>query len=64
MNQLLVLKNILNTIDDDKLKEFALWIDNSATVKFIAVETNEEYDLNNICLITEDADVKINGKEW
>ena len=49
------LKDILNTYTDEELKELDLWINSSYEVKQIIVD---DY---NIDLITEFADVRING---
>lgn len=57
-NSLLILKKLLNSIDDEDLKEFDLWIDNSKTIDIVAI------DKNAISLITDEAILKINGREW
>ena len=49
------LRDILNTYTDEELKELDLWINSSNIVKQIIVN---DY---NIDLITNDADVRING---
>ena len=49
------LKDILNTYTDKELKELDLWINSSYEVKQIIVD---DY---NIDLITDNADVRING---
>ena len=49
------LKDILNTYTDEELKELDLWINSSYEVKQIIVD---DY---NIDLITDNADVRING---
>lgn len=49
------LKDILNTYTDEELKELDLWINSSHEVKQIIVD---DY---NIDLITNNADVRING---
>ena len=49
------LRDILNTYTDEELKELDLWINSSYEVKQIIVD---DY---NIDLITNDADVIING---
>lgn len=56
-NSLLILKKLLNSIDDEVLKEFDLWIDNSKTIDVVAI------DKNAISLITDEAILKINGRE-
>ena len=57
-NILLILKKLLNSIDDEDLKEFDLWIDNSKRIDVVAI------DKNAISLITDEAILKINGREW
>lgn len=57
-NSLLILKKLLNSIDDEDLKEFDLWIDNSKTMDAVAINKNA------ISLITDEAILKINGREW
>lgn len=57
-NSLLILKKLLNSIDDEDLKEFNLWINNSKTIDVIAI------DKNAISLITDEAILKINDREW
>ena len=49
------LKDILNTYTDEELKELDLWINSSHEVNQIIVD---DY---NIDLITNNADVKVNG---
>lgn len=49
------LKDILNTYTDEELKELDLWINSSHEVKQIIVD---DY---NIDLITNNADVRVNG---
>ena len=49
------LKDILNTYTDEELKELDLWINSSHEVKQIIVD---DY---NIDLITNKADVRVNG---
>ena len=51
------LKHILNSYDDGVLEEMELWINSSDTIKYILVEDDD------IVLITEDADLRINGME-
>lgn len=51
------LKHILNSYTDSELEEMELWINSSDTIKYILVEDDD------IVLITEDADLKINGME-
>lgn len=55
---LLKLKRLLNSIDDEELKEMELWIDNESSVDIIAIENN------SISLITDSKDLSINGKGW
>ena len=57
-NSLLILKKLLNSIDDEDLKEFDLWIDNSKTIDAVSINKNA------ISLITDEAILKINGREW
>ena len=57
-NILLILKKLLNSIDDEELKEFDLWINNSEQIKFFVVEDKD------ITLITYDANLKINDRDW
>ncbi len=57
-NSLLILKKLLNSIEDEDLKEFDLWIDNNKTIDVIAIDTNA------ISLITDKTILKINGGEW
>lgn len=49
------LKDILNTYTDEELNELDLWIDSSYKIEQIIVD---DY---NIDLITDNADVRING---
>lgn len=49
------LRDILNTYTDEELKELDLWINSSYEVKQIIVD---DY---NIDLITDKAEVKVNG---
>ena len=49
------LKDILNTYTDEELKELDLWINSSHEVNRIIVD---DY---NIDLITNNADVRVNG---
>lgn len=51
------LKYILNSYDDGVLEEMDLWVNSSDTIQYILVEDDD------IVLITEDADIKINGME-
>ena len=51
------LKHILDSYTDDELEEMELWIDSNDTIKSILVEDDD------IVLITEDADLRINGME-
>ena len=57
-NILLILKKLLNSIDDEELKEFDLWINNSEQINFFVVEDKD------ITLITYDANLKINDRDW
>ena len=49
---------MLKIIDDVDLKELDLWIDNSKRIDVVAI------DKNAISLITDEAILKINGREW
>lgn len=51
------LKYILNSYNDDELKEMSLWVNSSDVIKYVLVEDED------IILITEDAELKINGYE-
>ena len=51
------LKYILDSFSDNELENMGLWIDSSDTIKSILVEDDD------IVLITEDADLRINGME-
>lgn len=51
------LKYILDSFSDNELENMGLWIDSNDTIKSILVEDDD------IVLITEDADLKINGME-
>ena len=53
---LIKLKKILNTYQDDELALIDLWVDSNLCIEAIIV------DENNINLITEKAEIKINGK--
>lgn len=57
-NTLIKLKRLLNSIEDDELEDMDLWIDNEDKIDVIAL------DSNSITLITEEAELKINDKEW
>ena len=51
------LKHILDSFSDNELEDMDLWIDSNDTIKSILVEDND------IVLITEDADLRINDME-
>lgn len=51
------LKYILDSFSDNELENMGLWIDSNDTIKSILVEDDD------IVLITEDADLRINGME-
>lgn len=55
-NMLIKLKKILNTYQDDELALIDLWVDYNLCIEAIIV------DENNIHLITEKAEIKINGR--
>lgn len=57
-NILLILKKLLNSIDDEDLKELDLWIDNDTKIKMVGV------DENAISIITEKTALRVNGLEW
>jgi hypothetical protein len=57
-NILIKLKAILNSLSDEELKEYDLWIDNDTGVELIAV------DDNSIVLVTDKEKLKINNREW
>lgn len=52
------LKGILNSLDDEELKEFGLWVNNEHVISVIAI------DENDISLITDSSKLKIDDKEW
>ena len=57
-NILIKLKAILNSLSDEELKEYDLWIDSDTGVELIAV------DDNSIVLVTDKEKLKINNREW
>lgn len=57
-NDLIRLKKVLNSIDDEDLKEMDLYIDCDSGVQMVAVEENA------ITLVTDTHKLKINDKEW
>lgn len=57
-NSLLILKKLLNSIDDEELKELDLWVDNSKQIKMVGLDDNA------ISIITDEVDLKVNGREW
>lgn len=57
-NILLILKKLLNSIDDECLERLDLWIDNSRTISVVAM------DRNAISLITDEAILKVDGRDW
>ena len=57
-NDLIRLKKVLNSIDDEDLKEMDLYIDCDSGVQMIAIEENA------ITLVTDTHKLKINDKEW
>lgn len=57
-NILVKLKAILNSLSDEELKKYDLWIDNDRGAEVIAV------DDNSISLITEASMLKINNMRW
>lgn len=57
-NDLIRLKKVLNSIDDEDLKEMDLYIDCDSGVQMVAIEKN------TITLVTDTHKLKINDKEW
>lgn len=57
-NDLIRLKKVLNSIDDEDLKEMDLYIDCDSGVQMVAIEENA------ITLVTDTHKLKINDKEW
>lgn len=57
-NDLIRLKKVLNSIDDEDLKEMDLYIDCESGVQMVAIEENA------ITLVTDTHKLKINDKEW
>lgn len=57
-NILLILKKLLNSIDDEALQYLELWIDNDTKIKMVGL------DENAISIITENTELKVNGREW
>ena len=57
-NDLIRLKKVLNSIDDEDLKEMDIYIDCDSGVQMIAIEENA------ITLVTDTHKLKINDKEW
>lgn len=57
-NILLILKKLLNSIDDEALQYLELWIDNDTKIKMVGL------DKNAISIITEKTDLRVNGDEW
>ena len=55
---LLKLKRLLNSIEDNELKELDLWIDCEKGVQAIVLDDNA------ITLVTDTSKLKINNKEW
>jgi hypothetical protein len=55
---LVTLKRLLNSIDDNELKNYELWIDTGEGVEIIAL------DKNAITLITNSDMVTVNGMKW
>lgn len=58
MNKLIQLKRILNTFKDKELENYELWIDNDTGVDLIVI------DDENICLVTDKNNLKINDMQW
>lgn len=57
-NDLIRLKKVLNSIDDEDLKEMDLYIDCESGVQMVAI------DENAITLVTNTHKLKIDDKEW
>lgn len=57
-NDLIRLKKVLNSIDDEDLKEMDLYIDCESGVQMVAIEENA------ITLVTNTHKLKIDDKEW
>lgn len=57
-NDLIRLKRVLNSIDDDELRDMDLYIDCESGVQMVAVEENA------ITLVTDTHKLKIDDKEW
>ena len=57
-NDLIRLKKVLNSIDDEDLKEMDLYIDCESGVQMVAIEENA------ITLVTSTHKLKIDDKEW
>ena len=57
-NDLIRLKKVLNSIDDEDLKEMDLYIDCDSGVQMVAIEENA------ITLVTDTHKLKMNDKEW
>lgn len=57
-NDLIRLKKVLNSIDDEDLKEMDLYIDCESGVQMVAIEENA------ITLVTDTNKLKIDDKEW
>ncbi len=57
-NDLIRLKKVLNSIDDEDLKEMDLYIDCDSGVQMVAIEENA------ITLVTDTHKLKIDDKEW
>lgn len=57
-NDLIRLKRVLNSIDDDELRDMDLYIDCESGVQMVAIEENA------ITLVTNTHKLKIDDKEW
>lgn len=57
-NDLIRLKKVLNSIDDEDLKEMDLYIECESGVQMVAIEENA------ITLVTDTHKLKIDDKEW
>ena len=57
-NDLIRLKRVLNSIDDEELRDMDLYIDCDTGVQMVAIEENA------ITLVTDTHKLKIDDKEW
>lgn len=57
-NTLIKLKAMLNGISNKELEKMDLWVDNDKGIEVVAI------DENAVSLITNSAELKINGLHW